>query len=87
MSKKVSEASAKRSVTATAAKPSWRSAKTSPAWVATWICSTGSSPAASATRSSADRLLGPGGGVAGGGEDGAVGGEDRARRAGRATSR
>ena len=45
MSKNISEARAKRSVTATAARPSWRRAKTSPCSVATWTCSTGSPPA------------------------------------------
>ena len=53
MSKKSSEARAKRSVTATAARPAWRRAKTSPCSVAMWTCSTGSSPARSATSSSA----------------------------------
>ena len=78
MSKKVSEESVKRSVTTTAAKPWARSAKTSPAWVATWTCSAGSSPAASATSSRWTASVAQSRAVAGGGEHGAVGGQDRA---------
>ena len=77
MSKKISEASAKRSVTATAASPAWRSAKTSPCSVAMWTCSTGSPPARSATASSARRVLAPALGVAAGGQHRAAGVEDR----------
>ena len=47
MSKAISDARTKRSVTLTAVKEPSRTAKTSPASVATWICSNGSSaPAA-----------------------------------------
>ena len=58
MSKNISEASAKRSVTATAVSPSWRTAKTSPCSVATWTCSTGSPPARRRPPA-APRRLGP----------------------------
>ena len=78
MSKNISEASVKRSATATVARPSWRTAKASPSSVATWAW--------------LDRLAagGVGGGeqrraglapalrVAAGGEHRAVGVEDRA---------
>ena len=73
MSKKSSEASAKRSVTATAARPAWRRAKTSPCSVAMWTCSTGSSPARSATSSSAAASSRQRFGLVAGGEHRAVG--------------
>ena len=77
MSKNISEARAKRSVTATAASPAWRRAKTSPCSVATWTCSTGSSPAAVGDREQVGGVLAPALGLGRGGEHRAAGIEDR----------
>src|SRR4051794_21930928 len=57
MSKIISDASVKRSATATIASPSWRTANASPSSVATWTWLAGSSPAASAALSSAAPAL------------------------------
>jgi hypothetical protein len=53
MSKSISEARAKRSVTVTATRPALRTAKTSPCSVAMWACSTGVPSAPSAAAKSA----------------------------------
>ena len=78
MSKTISEARTKRSVTATAASPPWRRAKTSPCSVAMWTCSTGSPPARRRPRAAPPRVLAQRVAVAVGGEHLAAGAEDRA---------